>query len=333
MNKKIVIILVLFFLVIAGGLVILTRPDNLKSEDKVTETESLDTIRIAHIPSHLSTTFPLFVAQEKGFFKENGLNIEFINLSSPAAVPALINNEVDYIPFLEATTRASLKGAPIKSVFFFLENFPYGLVSQPELKIEDINDIRVGRLHSLFHYAALEIINQKNINAKISSGGDGLLGVTAALEAKQAQAGLVGIENALQLREKGFNLLDTYVHQISAQGLATTDAKINENPDEVVRVINSVRKAIAFMKNNPEETKILLSRFLNIDRETNIDLINELYEVAVKTFIESGIPSDEAINSLIRLSKTERFDNLEEIKNQEVTPEDINSSIDFRFLR
>src|SRR5262249_42328116 len=62
---------------------------------------------------------PLLVAQEEGYFTEQGLQVEFVRMSDPAAaIPMLINGQLDVVPggaspgVLNAITR----GLPVRAV-------------------------------------------------------------------------------------------------------------------------------------------------------------------------------------------------------------------------
>src|SRR5262249_37307586 len=78
-------------------------------------------------------TIPL--AQKKGFFKEEGLDAEVIEMRSPAvAVVALANGEIDYFSVIGSSVTAALRGLPIKVVACFIPCSPLILIAKPEFK-------------------------------------------------------------------------------------------------------------------------------------------------------------------------------------------------------
>jgi len=70
--------------------------------------QAADKIRLA-IPPGVHAYIPL--AQKKGFFKEEGLAAEVIEMRSPAvAVVALANGEIDYFSVIGSSVTATLRG-------------------------------------------------------------------------------------------------------------------------------------------------------------------------------------------------------------------------------
>src|SRR5579862_3749598 len=44
---------------------------------------------------HVATDAPLYIAQEKGFFKAQGLNVEFTDVNNQEAIPAVSTGQLD----------------------------------------------------------------------------------------------------------------------------------------------------------------------------------------------------------------------------------------------
>src|SRR3990172_3081614 len=73
--------------------------------------QAADKIRIAvPDPTAQFITFPL--AQKKGFFKEEGLDVEVIQIVGSSAPAALVNGEIDYFTGLGSTVSGILQGLP-----------------------------------------------------------------------------------------------------------------------------------------------------------------------------------------------------------------------------
>jgi ABC-type nitrate/sulfonate/bicarbonate transport system substrate-binding protein len=91
-----------------------------------------DKIRVA-IPPGVHAYIPL--AQKKGFFKEEGLDAEVIEMRSPAvAIVALANGEIDYFSVIGSSVTAALRGLPIKVVACYIPCSPLSLIARPEFK-------------------------------------------------------------------------------------------------------------------------------------------------------------------------------------------------------
>ena len=86
MSSKIIVGLVIAVLV-AGGVWYFVS-----SKQEISETT---TVKIAYLP--VVHGLPLFVAIEKGYFKDEGIQVEAIKFESPnQIVDALLNNQVDF---------------------------------------------------------------------------------------------------------------------------------------------------------------------------------------------------------------------------------------------
>jgi NitT/TauT family transport system substrate-binding protein len=88
---------------------------------------------------------PTYVAMDRGFFKAEGLDAEFVNMTAGELVRAAIAKEIDFAPVPGAGAEAMLKGAPL--VFVIGES----LVSQWTLvtaksvaKVEDLKGKTLG---------------------------------------------------------------------------------------------------------------------------------------------------------------------------------------------
>jgi ABC-type nitrate/sulfonate/bicarbonate transport system substrate-binding protein len=69
--------------------------------------QAADKIRVA-IPPGVHVYIPL--AQKKGFFKEEGLDTEVIDMPSPAvAIAALATEEIDYLSVIGPSVTAALR--------------------------------------------------------------------------------------------------------------------------------------------------------------------------------------------------------------------------------
>ena len=92
--------------IIWGSLIILLLQTSVHAADKV---------RIA-VPSRGGQFITLPLAQKKGFFKEEGLDAEMIQIRGVVAMTALVSGEVDYFTGINFPIRAAIQGFPVKVV-------------------------------------------------------------------------------------------------------------------------------------------------------------------------------------------------------------------------
>jgi ABC-type nitrate/sulfonate/bicarbonate transport system substrate-binding protein len=74
---------------------------------------------------------PFKVAQLKGFWREEGLDVEAILIRGAVGMQALLGGSVDYTSASGSTIAAAVRGLPVKLVFISSSKPQFELVSQP----------------------------------------------------------------------------------------------------------------------------------------------------------------------------------------------------------
>jgi ABC-type nitrate/sulfonate/bicarbonate transport system substrate-binding protein len=98
-----------------------------------TSVHAADKIRIAY-PAPLGHFITLPLAQKKGFFREEGIEAELVQIRGPATLAAFLNGEIDYHPGIPAMVSAAITGVPVKVVACYVPAFPIMLIARPEFK-------------------------------------------------------------------------------------------------------------------------------------------------------------------------------------------------------
>jgi NitT/TauT family transport system substrate-binding protein len=112
-----------------------------------------DKIRFA-LPGNSMGYLPLFVAFHRGFFKDEGIDIEFPRLIPAMAQNALMSGDVQYHGLADSALRLAAKGAPLKAIFYGADRPMYYLVGQKE--IHSVADLK-GKKSVSASLAALRI--------------------------------------------------------------------------------------------------------------------------------------------------------------------------------
>ena len=78
---------------------------------------------------------PFLIAHDRGYFKEEGIDIEFVEAGGGVATPALISDSLDISLSGSTAINAILKGAELRLIYVAADRTPYQLwATQPELK-------------------------------------------------------------------------------------------------------------------------------------------------------------------------------------------------------
>jgi NitT/TauT family transport system substrate-binding protein len=265
-------------------------------------------IRITH-SSRSNTATPLFVAVSKGFFREEGLEVELIQANPRLGAMAVINGDVAFTATFLSTFRGILQGLPLKLVMIALKKGVYYLIVRPEIK--DVQELKgkklgVATLRGADHLVAEELLRSKGFNpAQLQPVS---LGDTQV----RAQALLTGVVDVVALSPPH----DQIVQQMGAKalagppelgvpasGLTTSDRLIKENPQTVKSALKAVLKANRFIEVNRQETIPIMMKWVKQPAE----IAARSYDVELRTLSKDGQMSDADLESFIdRLGEKKR---------------------------
>ena len=100
-------------------------------------------IRIS-ISSRSNTSVPYYVAVTKGFFREEGFDVEIIQANPRLGAMAVMNGDVAFTGSFVSTVRGMLQGLPLKVVLVAIKKGVYYLIARPG--INDIQDLKGKKL-------------------------------------------------------------------------------------------------------------------------------------------------------------------------------------------
>ena len=280
------------------------------------------------LPGNSMGYLPLFVAVHRGFFKDEGIDIELPRLAPSIAHNALLAGEAHYHGLADSGLRLAARGLPLKAIFYGADRPMYYLVAQKEIRsVAELRGKRIGvsqfggtsdlsaRL-ALRHYG----VEPEKDAILIQIGAEGVR--MAALRAGSVSAIIVPVPAVAILKRDGFNEVSFVgdVVEFASNGYTTTEQRIKEHPQEVKKVVRSLYRGLRYAKENPEGTIAVIQREWKVDPE----IAKESYSAIVKALNEDGIIGEKQLKihfDLIR--KVEK--NLGEIPVEKV--------VDFRLLR
>ena len=285
-----------------------------------------DKIRVA-IPPGVHAYIPL--AQKKGFFKEEGLDAEVIEMRSLAvAIAALANGEIDYFSVIGPSVTAALRGLPIKVVACNIPCSPVILIARPEfkevqqLKAKTVGFGEVGGSRDVVGRMVLRHFGIAEKEMKFISSGPNETSF-AAMKQGLIAATIVAPLWALEGKKLGFNVLANACELFSwpTAGLVTTAKKIKERPDEIKRVIKAAIKATRYILQNREGYIQFLMQWQKIDRE----IATGTYEYLPKAYNDDGTLPEKGFRLVIeeakKLAKVDREVSLSEVADLSILKE------------
>jgi NitT/TauT family transport system substrate-binding protein len=286
-----------------------------------------DKVKFA-LPGNSMGYLPLFVAVHRGFFKDEGIDIELPRLIPAMAQNALMSGDVQYHGLADSGLRLAARGAPIKAIFYGADRPMYYLVAQKEIRsVAELKGKRVGvsQFGGTSDLSARLALKHFGVEPErdaliIQIGSEGTR--MAALRAGSVAAIIVPVPAVVLLKRDGFNEISFVgdVVEFASNGYTTTDQRIKENPQEVKKVLRAMYRGLRFAKENPEGTIGVIQKEWKVDPE----VAKESYAAIVKALNDDGIIGEKQLKihfDIIR--KTEK--NVGEIP--------IDKVADFRLLR
>ena len=273
----------------------------------VTGAARAEKIRTA-IPQANLNYLSIFVADAKGFFRDEELDNETVVISGPLSIAALLSGDVDYSGAGGSGMRAAIKGAPVKGIMFQADKVTFYLVADPSIKsAADMKGKRIAigspgdtqdRIMTMFAerggVASTDLIRiamGANTNTRVMAVKSGAAHVTAV-----DPGGLVFAQKE-GLHSLGF-LGDLF--PMPFQGFVTTERKIRENPSQIKRWLKAVIRGLMFVRERPEESVGLGMQKLQLGNATKPMLVE-----ATKNYLRAlapgvpGLPTQEGIKNFL----------------------------------
>jgi NitT/TauT family transport system substrate-binding protein len=229
---------------------------------------------------------PFKVAQVKGFWREEGLDVEVILIRGAVGMQALLGGSVDYTSASGSTIAAAVRGLPVKLAFISSAKPMFELVSQPQLKsLQDLKGKVVGiSSRGGSNDLMMQLILQKNgmvPNKDVTTIIVGAQEETViALRAGRIAAALLTPPRNFMLQRDGFNRLayaSDYLPTYGNGGIGVTDEKIKTNPAEVQALVKGTVKGLQYSLKNRAEMIAMMPGYLGVKDPTLVDQLYDLY--------------------------------------------------------
>ena len=217
---------------------------------------------------------PSYVALEKGFFKEEGLDAKFVGMTGKALVTAGIGGAIDFVPIPGGGSQASLKGAPIRYLVGQSLVSQWAIVVDPkinsvaELKGKTLGYGRAGSADydegeiTLGQFFKMNVGRDYNV---ISFQGEPER--IAALINGSIQGALVSFPFAAKAQAAGFKILvrtGDYLPRIGGT-FWTTEKYLKKNPETVKKFIRAIAKGINYLAANKEGSVPVIEKYFGMD--------------------------------------------------------------------
>ena len=250
----------------------------------------------------------VFVADAKGYFRDEGLENETVVISGPLATAALLSGDVDYSGAGGSGMRAATKGAPIKGIMYQTEKVTFYLMVGPGIaRASDLKGkrIAVGTIGDTQDRLMTMFAERGGLTAgditRISMGPSTPARVLA-VKTGAAHATTVDAAGVVLAEKEGLQTL-AYLGDLFPfpfQGFVTTDRRLAERPDQVKRWLRAMIRSLLFLREKPIEALDLGGKKLDLGKLDRPLLLESLkrYLRALPEGVP-GLPSPEGIKNAL----------------------------------
>jgi NitT/TauT family transport system substrate-binding protein len=270
-------------------------------------TQSADKIRISVSGGYNMIFLSSGVALHKGFFKDESLDADIVVMGAAPSIAALSNGDIDGTMLTGTVIRAAIRGLPVRLVAGLMTSSPHVLLARPEIKtIKDLSGKKVGLagFGDATHVLARLILARNGIDPEkevqfVPLGTDSAR--FSALQQKLADAVVTSPPLDFEGKKSGYNILARAYQYVNypLSGVGVSIKSIEQNRDQVKRMIRALIKASRFIRENREEAVKVLIAWAKAKPEHAY----ASYDATVKVISHDGsIPAD-GLNLLIDQAK------------------------------
>jgi len=249
-------------------------------------------------------TVPFEVSVQRGYFKEQGLDVRQITINqSDVIVRAIVANELEFMSIIPTAILATVRGIPVQTIAVNVESAPYVLVGRPEVK--SMSDMRgkkvaVSSLVGMSTNVVREIVSKNGLNPErdvifLAVGGSGAR--SAALASGFVDAALVTIPLNYELERKGFTRLawgPDFV-RYPLNGIAASTEFLAKNRPLAISLLKAMAAGVRDVKQRKPETIAFIKKYLSLKDED----ATSSYEFLVANSRDDLMTDDATIQSAI----------------------------------
>jgi len=222
----------------------------------------------------------LYVAKEKGYFAEEGLDVEIIMPGEAGADQLTAASKADFgISYQESITQARIQGVPLVSIAAVIQHNTSGFASPAEKNITTPKDF-AGKTYGgwgspveksvLDSLMKMENTNVDDVSIVNMGDTDFFTAVKRDIDFAWIFYGWTGVEAELRGEKLNMVYLTDYTDKLDyyTPVLATSEKMIKQNPETVKAFVKASSKGYGFAIDNPKEAaEILLQAAPDLDKE------------------------------------------------------------------
>ena len=227
---------------------------------------------------------PFHLAYHKGFYREQGIDLETIFMSTQAVNAAFVRGDLDYSAAVNGIIQGIVRGAPAKILACAVDRPLQSFIARKDIRApRDLKGKKVagsttGGTATLMADAALKHFGlEPGRDVTVVTLRDNRL---TAMEAGTVDAALLGVPENIIAVEKGYNEL-LFVGDILSfpqNGFGASVKKIQDNPEEVYGMVRATLRGFLFSlepRNRDEVIGIIMKQWRLTDRRLAGEMLKQ----------------------------------------------------------
>lgn len=255
--------------------------------------QTLKKVRMGSSSTNVSF-LAIYTALHRGFYKDEGIDLEIIQMSANLTSAAILAGDLDYSAAVTGLIGGAVRGQPMKVLLFTVERPLLFLMSKKEikepkqLKGKKIAGSSPGGSATLLGYRVLRHFGlEPGRDVSVLPMGGTAAGRFAVLESGVVDASLLSVPENIIALEKGYNELIFLgdIVKFAQNGFGTSEKKIRENPDEVYRMVRATLRGLQFVwdkTNQNAVTDIMMKQWRVSDRKMAAEMARQVSRVLTK---------------------------------------------------
>jgi NitT/TauT family transport system substrate-binding protein len=252
---------------------------------------------------------PLWVTQDRGFFRKYGLEVQAILIESgTTTAQALVAGDISFASVAgPAAIQSNLRGADVVMIAGIINTLVFqlyterGITRPDQFKGKSVGVTRYGSATDFAMRYALEKYGlDANKEVAILQLGNQPAQL-AALEAGKVQGAMLSAPTSLRAKKMGFPMLaDLQMLGLEYQhtSIATSRALIKSKPDLVRDFMRAYIEGIQYAKTHRKETMEILAKYLRTDDK---DILDDTYDSIIQTLVpEKPYPTLKGVQIILR---------------------------------
>jgi ABC-type nitrate/sulfonate/bicarbonate transport system substrate-binding protein len=243
------------------------------------------------------------VAMERGYLKEEGLNVEVIRAPGGVATPGLLSGQFQFSSSASSALSAAVRGGPVKVVYTNLSRPSYLLVSiKPEItSAKDLigKKIAVNSFGDTGHLSTILYLKKMGVNPAsvlfITVGRNEVR--FPALRSGAIDASPLAVRDVVMMKDQKHTVLADLGKEIQLvwNGVAVSNKTLVENPQLVERFLRGLAKGREFARRYREETIAFISK----RDPTPVEALRVDYDVTKAAMTDDGSLPDDVLRQEI----------------------------------